>query len=65
MARYCIDCREYPSESGCDLVMCGSEQHLIDAATIHAVKVHDEKDTPELRENLRKSMKPEPATRAA
>ena len=26
-----LDCREMPSESGCDLTMSGSEQHLVEA----------------------------------
>ncbi len=65
MTRYCIDCREYPSENNCDLVICGSEEHLIEASVVHAVTVHKEKDTPELRDSLRKSMKPEAAMRAA
>ena len=40
MARQCVDCREYPSESNCDLTICsGNEEHLIDAAVIHAVTV--------------------------
>jgi predicted small metal-binding protein len=58
MARQCVDCRDYPSESGCDLTICSdNEEHLIDAAVIHAQTVHGETDTPELREMTRKSMK--------
>jgi hypothetical protein len=65
MARYCVDCRDYPSETNCDLLMCGSEEHLIEAAVVHAVTAHKEKDTPELRETLRKSFKPDVTTRVA
>ncbi len=65
MARYCSDCREYPSESNCDLVICGSEEHLTEAAVVHAVTVHKEKDTPEFREWLRNSFKPDVTSRAA
>ena len=65
MARYCIDCREYPSENNCDLVICGSEEHLIEASVVHAATAHKEQDTPELRESLRRSMKPEAASQAA
>jgi predicted small metal-binding protein len=59
MTRYYVDCREMPSESGCDLAMAGSEEHLLDAAVNHAVTAHQHEDTPELREEVRKSMKEE------
>ncbi len=65
MARYCVDCREMPSETNCDLMMCGSEEHLVEAASIHAITGHKHADTPELREETRKYMKPEASTRAA
>ena len=66
MARYCVDCREYPSEKNCDMIMCGGEEHLIDAAVTHAVTAHGHEDTPKRREWTRQSMKPESAaTRAA
>jgi predicted small metal-binding protein len=59
MTRYYVDCREMPSESGCDLAMAGSEEHLVDAAVTHAVTAHQHEDTPELREEIRKAMKEE------
>jgi len=60
MARQCVDCRDYPSESNCDLTICSDNvEHLIDASVIHAVTVHGETDSPELRESTRRSMKPE------
>ena len=59
MARYYVDCREMPSESGCDLAMSGSEEHLLNAAVKHAVTAHQHEDTPELREDIRKAMKEE------
>jgi predicted small metal-binding protein len=59
MTRYYVDCREMPSESGCDLAMAGSEEHLLDAAVNHAVTAHQHEDTPELREEIRKAMKEE------
>ena len=40
MTRMYIDCREMPSESNCDLAMAGSEQHVVEAAAIHAVTAH-------------------------
>ncbi len=61
MARKYIDCREMPSESGCDLTISGSEQHVLDAAVVHAVTAHQHEDTPELREQIRGSLKEETA----
>ena len=58
MARQCVDCRDFPSESGCDLTICSdNEEHLIDAAVIHAQTVHGETDSPQAREDIRKSLK--------
>jgi hypothetical protein len=54
-----IDCREMPSESNCDLTMAGSEEHVLEAATIHAVTAHQHEDTPELREQIRGTLKVE------
>jgi hypothetical protein len=59
MARMYVDCREMPSESGCDLAMSGSEEHLLNAAVLHAVTVHGHEDNAELREGIRAAMKEE------
>ena len=59
MTRYYVDCREMPSETNCDLAMSGSEEHLVEAATMHAVTAHGHEDTPELREQIRAGMKEE------
>jgi predicted small metal-binding protein len=59
MARYYIDCREMPSERNCDLAMAGSEEHLVEAAALHAVAAHGHDDTPELRDQVRSAMKEE------
>jgi predicted small metal-binding protein len=54
MQRKFIDCREYPSEMNCTILMSAdSETELLEAAVQHAVAVHGEADTPELRETLR------------
>ena len=65
MSRYYVDCREMPSENNCDLTIFGSETHLVEAAAIHAVTAHKHEDTPELREQIRSSMKPEVLARAS
>src|SRR3954454_4375042 len=59
MTRYYVDCREMPSETNCDLAMSGSEEHLVEAAAMHAVTAHKHEDTPELREEIRAGMKEE------
>ena len=59
MTRYYLDCRDLPSESNCDIRMSGSEEHLVEAAAVHAITAHGEKDTPQLREEMRKLMREE------
>jgi predicted small metal-binding protein len=57
MTRKFIDCREHPSASGCTVALSAdSEDELVDAAAQHAVAVHGETDTPELRRSIRESM---------
>lgn len=58
MTRKYIDCREFPSEMNCSVaISADSEQELIEAAVQHAVAVHGHQDTPELREQIRQTMK--------
>ena len=59
MTRYFVDCREMPSETNCDLAMAGSEDHLVEAAAVHAITAHQHEDTPELRQEIRQAMKDE------
>jgi predicted small metal-binding protein len=61
VSRKYIDCREMPSDNGCDLAMAGSEEHVLDAAVAHAVKAHGHEDTPELREQISQGLKDEVA----
>jgi predicted small metal-binding protein len=53
------DCRNFPSASGCSLTIAGTEDEVIRAAVEHAVSTHGHVDSPELREEIRKSLKPE------
>ena len=55
--RKSIDCRDYPSESGCTLKLEGSEEEVLDAAVNHAITQHGHTDNPELREQLRSLLK--------
>jgi len=58
MARKLIDCREFPSESNCTLAIAAdTEDEILDAAVAHAVSKHGHEDTPELRDQIRGSIK--------
>ena len=63
MARKMADCRKFPSESKCTLTIAGEENEVVRAAALHAADVHGHKDTPELREQLRKMLKDDAAER--
>jgi len=53
MSRNYIDCRDYPSESGCTVaISADTKDELVDAAAQHAVQVHGHQDGPELRAQL-------------
>ena len=59
MARMFVDCREYPSEKNCTVaISADSKEELVDAAAQHAVAVHGHHDSPELRQELAKMIKP-------
>jgi predicted small metal-binding protein len=54
MSRKYIDCREFPSESGCTVaISADNEAELIEAAAQHAVAVHQHEDGPALRDELK------------
>ena len=55
--RKSIDCREYPSESGCTLRLEGTEEEVLDAAVKHAVAKHGHAESPEFREEIRGLLK--------
>jgi hypothetical protein len=61
--RKVADCREFPSDSKCSITIAGEEEEVVRVAAMHAADVHGHKDTPELRSELRKMLKDEPATR--
>ena len=58
MARMMADCRRFPSETNCSLVLIGEEDEVVRAAAEHAVSVHKHEDTPELRQQLRDFLEP-------
>ena len=58
MARKAIDCREFPSENACTvMISADTEQEVLDAAVAHAVKSHGHGDSPDLRAQIRQGIK--------
>ena len=58
MTRHYIDCREFPSEMHCSIAIAAdNDDELIEAAVQHAIAVHGHQDTPELREQIRQTIK--------
>ena len=55
--RKSIDCRDYPSEKNCSLIISGTEEEVLDAAVQHAVTAHGHEQTPELREQIKSMLK--------
>ena len=58
MARMMADCRRFPSENNCTLVMIGEEAELTQAAAEHAISMHGHEDTPEFRAQIRDFLEP-------
>jgi len=58
MARMMADCRRFPSDSQCSLVIIGDEDEVMRAGMDHAVSVHGHEDTPETRETLHSLLEP-------
>jgi predicted small metal-binding protein len=58
VARKVIDCREFPSETNCTVTIAAdTTDELLEIATLHAVDTHGHIDTPELRAQIRQSIK--------
>jgi predicted small metal-binding protein len=55
--RVYIDCREYPTANNCGLMISGTEKEVLETAVHHAITRHGHKESPELREQLRKLLK--------
>jgi hypothetical protein len=58
MGRVMADCRRFPSESNCSLVIIGEEDEVVRAAAEHAASVHGHEDTPQMREQLAGILEP-------
>lgn len=59
LKRKIIDCRDFPNEIGCTLLISGSAKEILAVAVRHAVEEHGHKDTPELRKQIKAMMKEE------
>jgi predicted small metal-binding protein len=58
MARKYVDCRLFPSDSKCSIaISADTEDEVVEAATQHAVHVHKHEDSPQLRQQIRSSVK--------
>lgn len=57
--RKVMDCRLYPSVKHCSLCISGTEEEVLEAAVHHAITAHGHKNSPALREELRKILKEE------
>src|SRR4051794_3075768 len=57
--RKIADCRDFPSETGCTLTICGTEMEVVQAAAEHAASTHGHIDGPELRHQIRAMLRDE------
>ena len=58
MSRMMADCRRFPSETNCSLVIIGDEDEVVRAGAEHAASVHGHEDTPEFREQIKQFLEP-------
>jgi len=55
MPRKMFDCREWPGE--CTLAISGEEEEVVKAQLLHVVEAHGQVDSPQLRDQIRASLK--------
>jgi predicted small metal-binding protein len=58
MPRRMFDCREWPGE--CTLAISGEEDEVVEAQVLHTVQVHGQQNGPQLRDQIRASLKDAP-----
>ncbi len=61
--RQTLDCRRFPTSTGCTLTISGTREEVLRVGLAHAQAVHGEKDTPQLRMELERAMEPEGSIR--
>jgi len=59
MKRKYIDCRDFPNEIGCTLLISGNTKEVFNVALRHAIEEHGHKDTSEIRKLIKIMMKDE------
>ncbi len=57
--RKAIDCRDYPSEKNCSLKISGTENEALEAEDQHSISSDGNKNSPELRDQLKSMLKNE------
>jgi len=60
--RIVADCRKFPSERNCQFTIAADkseEAELLEVATYHAITHHGHQDSPQLREEVRKTISPQ------
>ncbi len=58
MARYYIDCRDYPGDVKCSVALSAdTKEELLEVVVQHGSKVHGYEDTEEFRKNIVKEFK--------
>jgi len=59
LQRKVADCRKFPSKKSCSVVISGTEEEVLPLAVHHAIKDHEHKDTPELRDQIKGTLEDE------
>lgn len=59
MSRKTVDCRTWPSEINCTVVISGEEDEVVELAAAHAVAAHGHTDDAELRDQVRAGLRDE------
>jgi predicted small metal-binding protein len=57
--RIVADCRKFPSEKNCQFTISADkseEEELVDVSVHHAITHHGHQDSPELREEIKKTI---------
>jgi hypothetical protein len=60
--RVFLDCRDFPNENGCTLLISGSSKEVFKTALRHAIDEHGHKDTQELRKQIKTMIRTEKKT---
>jgi hypothetical protein len=53
-----FDCRNLPGQ--CTLAISGEEDEVVEAQVLHAVQIHGQADSPQLRAQIRAALKEAP-----